>query len=351
VTEEPITFPYMHILLYADETTFGVDFYDHVDDPEYADRFSSGWRQLTREAPMRARAHPFFFAVCPRCSTPILTNRRPFAFFACRVCGSELSAVEMPSSRLAELRNAALDRIGKRVVDISGQLQAVVVQAIDPEAADALDATCTAANFDRADDESHVHALLASDALRRGFDASSELTTWQKVANDGQLALEGETTPQVEDLVGKLNEIAAVRTISSTFNLSGDDDLAQFLRGDFDPLERRARQGLARDPADASLLETLVEVLFARGALEEATEKAEALTVVRDDSESWKTLGRVLLRAGHPADAAAALERALELDPLARMAMTMLAHCYLELGDDARAQLMHARSQALGGPH
>jgi tetratricopeptide (TPR) repeat protein len=351
VTHESITFPYMNVLVYADQTTFGVEFYDDTDDPGYAERFASGWRQLTRETPLRPRAHPFFFVVCQRCSTPVLTNRRPHAVFACRVCGGDLEAVEMPSSRLAELRDATLERIGRRVVDISGLLQAVVVQLVEPEATEAVEAACADAGFDRASDESPIHALLASEGLRRGFDASGDLTTWQKVADDGQLALEGETTPEVEDLVGRLNEIAGVRTGSSTFDLGGDDDLTLFLRSDLDELERRAREGLARDPTSASWLAALVEILFARGAFEEATEKALTLTVARDDAASWQLLGRVQLRAGHPAEAAEAYERVLELDPLARTAMTFLAHCYAELGDDTRAQLMHARSLALGGPY
>lgn len=352
MAHEPITLPHMNVLAYADGTTFGVDFYDDVDDPEYGERFAAGWQQLTREAPMRPRSHPFSFAVCPGCSAPILTNRRPGAVFTCRLCGGALEALETPSSRLTALRDATLARIGKRVIDVAGQLQAVVVQPVDPQAAESLDAVCAAAGFQPAEDDSQVHAVLVSEALQRGFDANGELKTWQKLAGEGGLApaLEGETTPEVDDLVGRLNEVAGVRTLSLTFDLSGDDDFTLFLRGDFDELERRARERLASDPASASSLEALVEVLDARGSLDEAAEKAQALTVVRDDAASWQTLGRIQLRAGRTAEAAAAFERVLDLDPLARTAMAMLAHCYAALGDEERAQLMHARSLALGGP-
>ena len=208
MARETITFPYMNVLAYADGLTFGVDFYDDVAPVGYAEQFETAWRQLTREAPMKPRAHPFFFVVCSGCSTPILTNRRPNAMFRCRVCATEVEAVEAASDDLRRLRDRVLDRLGKRVIDISGRLQALLVQAVEPSDLEALEAACAAAGFERAADNSPLHEWLASDGLRHGMDGSGDLSTWQKVARDGQLALQDETSPEVDDLVGTLNGIA-----------------------------------------------------------------------------------------------------------------------------------------------
>ena len=348
---EALTFPHMNILFYADGDTFGVDFYSDVSSAEdYEAQFAEGWQQLTRELPLRPRAHPFLFVVCPSCSTPILTNRRPDATFICKVCGEPLSVIEAPSPPLRTMRDRVLARIGKRVVGISGYLQAVIVQPVDPADREAVDSACAAAGFERVSDSSNLHAWLASEALRRGFDAQGELATWLKLAAEGQLALEGETTPAVDDLVGSLVETAPTRTISAAFDPSATDDFTLFLREGTAELEERLRDRLGHEPSNAAVLQSLVEVLLSRGSLDEAAEKARTLTVVQADAQSWRTLGRVQLTSGQVQEAAASYERALELDPLDATAMTVLAHCYRELGDERRAQLVHARASALGGP-
>jgi hypothetical protein len=97
----------MNILGYADGVTFGVDFYHDVGAADYEEQFAEGWREVIRAAPLRPRAHPFFFVVCPQCSTPILTNRRLRAALTCRVCSMPMEAVESPSSVLRDLRDRA----------------------------------------------------------------------------------------------------------------------------------------------------------------------------------------------------------------------------------------------------
>jgi tetratricopeptide (TPR) repeat protein len=224
----------------------------------------------------------------------------------------------------------------------------VLIQPIEAADLSAVEEACAASGFERTPEESPAHAILGSDSVKRGFDTVTPLSAWQKTASDGQLALEGETTPDVDDLVGVVNSVAAVRSLSATFDLNDDSDLGLFLRADYAELEKRARDELARDPGSASRLAALVEVLVARGTLDEAAEKARALTALHDNAESWRTLGRVEIRMERWPDAAAAFERALELDPLAGNAMIMLAHCYSQLGDEGKAQLLRARATALG---
>ena len=64
------------------------------------------------------------------------------------------------------------------------------------------------------------------------------------------MPLQDETSPEVDDLVGTLNGIAPVRTLSVTVDLSGDDEITLLIRGEHDEVERRMRDELARDSGD-----------------------------------------------------------------------------------------------------
>jgi Flp pilus assembly protein TadD len=122
------------------------------------------------------------------------------------------------------------------------------------------------------------------------------------------------------------------------------------LRGEWPAAESRLREDLAADPLDAATLGLLIEVLIAQEKLDEAHDRAVSATVLRpDEAGTWTTLGRVEARRGRDADAVAAFERALALDPVDRRALFYLQHLYEELGEPDRAAAAYRRLEALGG--
>lgn len=122
------------------------------------------------------------------------------------------------------------------------------------------------------------------------------------------------------------------------------------MRGDQAALEQRLRQELAEDPTNSAWLDSLIEVLISLQKLDEAREKALAAAESRPhEARRWTVLGKIEWDRGRTADAVAALERALSLDPVDRTALLVLSDCYRRLGEPEKATMIALRLRGIGG--
>jgi tetratricopeptide (TPR) repeat protein len=339
-----IQFPFMNIYTFADGASFTVDFYHPPDSPDYAARFSEGWRQLRRQLPLRPRGQPFLLTECPSCGTVILTGRKPGRPLNCRVCETGFEVRALPRTSHAALLDEVLSEIGRRMVDISGQTQVVVLQAPDEGTLDAAREACESMGFHALREDDRSAGYLWMEGMQRGvFQLHVPHIAVGKVATEGQTAFEDETTPDVEELLDSLVELEELQSLSAVL-----DPSSEFARGlDPDQLQRN----LDQDPRNLQKLRLLVEALVERGRLAEARARAhEALALADDDPDLWTSLGRIELRDERWADAASALERALALDPTDRFALLCAAVAYERLGQPERSADASARLAALGGP-
>jgi tetratricopeptide (TPR) repeat protein len=338
-----IQFPFMNIHTFADGSSFTVDFYHPPDAPDYAARFAEGWHQVLRQLPYRPRGQPFVFTTCPGCRTVILTGRKPGSSMSCRVCDTRFAVNERPDGRYAALLEEVLDGIGRSLVDISGQTQVVVLQAPDEGSLEAARAACGRLSFHALPEDDRIAGYLWMDGVRRGvFKLHAPHVAAAKVATEGQTACEDETTPDVEELLDSLVELDELQSLSAVV-----DPSSEFARG-VDPDELEAR--LDEDPHDVETLRLLVEVLIADGRLVEARARAEEALALADDApDLWSTLARIELRDERWAEAAAALERGLALDPTDRLALFCASVVYERLGLLDRSAHASARLAALGG--
>jgi len=339
-----ITFPFMNIHTYADGSSFTVDFYHPPDSPHYAAVFAEGWRQLLRQLPYRARGQPLLFTECPSCRTVILTGRKPGKSLNCRVCETRFDVAALPDTRHAALLDEVLNEIGRRVVDISGHTQVVVLQAPDESSLHDVRDACERLGFHALPEDDRSAGYLWMEGMQRGvLQLGAPHIAVGKVAPAGQTAFEDETTPDVEELLDSLVELDDLQSLSVVV-----DPSSEFARGlDPDQLQR----DLDQDPRNLQTLRLLVEALVERGRLAEARARAhEGLALADDDPDLWTSLGRIELRDERWADAASALERALALDPTDRFALLCASVAYERLGQPERSADASARLAALGGP-
>jgi Tfp pilus assembly protein PilF len=116
--------------------------------------------------------------------------------------------------------------------------------------------------------------------------------------------------------------------------------------GHLDQAERYAREEIRQAPRSSGAWRALAQVLRDRAtpaALREA-ERAyrRAIELEPQSSELHEQLGMVYFSQGQVAQAAAELQRAIDLQPLNRLAYPTLMQCYRRLGQGARAGRLNA---------
>lgn len=125
------------------------------------------------------------------------------------------------------------------------------------------------------------------------------------------------------------------------------------LEGDVGDAERRIREVLARDPSDPARHENLVELLLARGRLEDAADALAAkLASTAPRAQDACRLGELRALAGRLEEAAAAFATCVALSPGDAAARFNLGATLRRLGrpDEARKELLEAARIAPGDP-
>jgi Tfp pilus assembly protein PilF len=127
--------------------------------------------------------------------------------------------------------------------------------------------------------------------------------------------------------------------------------LAHRSLGHLDRAERYAREQVRLAPRSADAWEALGQVLSFRGtpdamaAAEQAFRQAASLDPA--SSELHDQLGQIAFSRGDYRGAAAELQRAVDLQPLNRLAYPALMQCYRRLGQTARADRLAAQYRKL----
>jgi tetratricopeptide (TPR) repeat protein len=259
-----------------------------------------------------------------------------------RVCDGRF-VVHGSLAGYAPLLNQILERLGRRVVDMSGKRQLVAFQAAGEASLQEVRDAAQRCGFERLRDEDLAVGYLWSDGLRRGiFQAGKQHLTVAKTAGEGQSAYADETPPDVEELLASVPPGLGVQSLSTVV-----EESHPLVAGiDLEELEAR----VDRMPHNVDGLRLLTEVLASHGRLKEARKKARAaVALVDDDNDLWRALGRIELGLDHPREAAVACERALALDPTDRYVLFFASVAYDRLGDRDRSAGASARLAALGG--
>jgi tetratricopeptide (TPR) repeat protein len=103
---------------------------------------------------------------------------------------------------------------------------------------------------------------------------------------------------------------------------------------------------LAREPGHAGAQALLAEAyLQAQRFAEAAALYAKLVAVSADDARLWNNYGAALNASGQQAQAVAALETAVRLDPSFKQAWTNLGNVYQSRGDTARASAAFANAR------
>jgi tetratricopeptide (TPR) repeat protein len=185
---------------------------------------------------------------------------------------------------------------------------------------------------------------------RRALKIEDEYLAYQKLIEEDVADYEDQTPQVVERLLrGIRDECGVVVSASVTCDPNDRSDLALILQDRLDDLVAELRRRTAEDPGNLGALETLVSILAQKGDLEEARAQAELATRVGPARAGlWSTLGMVELELERLEEAASACERALEIDPLDRLGLIILAGVYPKLGREAEASELRNRLQTFG---
>ena len=356
-----LTMPFLIPRFYLDEGVYSLDFYHDPTAPDYIEQFVHFWREATRNPQYRLifgrvltlSSIPFYFTRCPTCELPILTNRRPGKSLTCRRCGKEYTASVTKDSDLDVLLGRILEALGKKLIDLTGQMQVVLIQLVGgDDHAKLVEDICFRAGFTPLL-QAHPAAFYLLDALRgKGFLKWRPYSLWQKMSDNGQQAYVGEWPPEVEHLVRmlRLNGLEP-NLVSTTYDPADPFFGGWQARTETEMIEEfLQRAEVAADQYQIDTLPLQIGLLLQLGKINEAKEKAQALTRQHsDEAVGWILLGQTEMASGHFQAAAEAFEKANAIDPVARAAMFFLAQCYEQLGDITKAEMWSARWRSLGG--
>ena len=169
--------------------------------------------------------------------------------------------------------------------------------------------------------DAETHAGLAAALANEGRieDAASEFGEALKLAPDNEAALIGIASIELD---GNRAD-AAIEHLKHAVDVDGSsadahEELARAyaMTGDQQRALEELRSAARLKPDDAQVHSALSQVLAAQGDFSAAIdEQRTALRLAENDPDGWNNLGVMLLRSGKTAEAKAALERALQLQP------------------------------------
>ncbi|WP_236791135.1 tetratricopeptide repeat protein [Amycolatopsis sp. GM8] len=351
------TMPFMNTRFYVEAQAFSLDFFYGLDLPDYADKFEWGFAEATGQIRARLpmatmRSTPFYFTRCPGCGGHVLTNRDVGKDLSCRWCGVSAPTAVRHDKRLDRLEALALDKLGKRVTDLSGQMCVVIVDAADAKQARRVRSMGAELGFSELEPDNMAVRHLRVEGYRRGLVSpdGAFLVALRQVAAPGSRGYADETPPVVDRLIIRLRqELGAVNSLSLTYSPDDDDYLVLLYEGRHDEVLAGLRARVAENPVKEETMALLGRMLLQHGSDAEAEEViSRGVRLWPAGADWWRLLGELRLRSGRFGDAAESFERSLGIDPHQADAMALLAQCHRELGDVDRAEALEARARTIG---
>ncbi len=360
-SEQNFTMPFLNPHFYLGEGVYSLDFYYDPAAPDYIKLFVHFWRTVTRDPRLRTMfgrvltlsTIPFYFTRCPICEVPILTNLWPEKPLTCQRCGKEHEANAIRDGDLDVLLGHVLEALGKQLVDLTGQMQVLLIQPVDEEDHTKLiEAICFAAGFTPLSQAHPVTPHLLYTLKKRGILNWRPYSLWQKMSDDGQYAYAGEAPPEVEHVVRmiRLNGLE-LNTVSGTYDPADPFFGVSQDRTETEMIEELLRKAeVAADQDHVDTLPLQITLLLQLGKMNEAKAKAQALISKRsNEAIGWILLGQTEMVSGHFQEAVEAFGKANTIDPVASAPMFFLAQCYRQLGDTIKATMWDARWRSSGG--
>jgi tetratricopeptide (TPR) repeat protein len=229
---------------------------------------------------------------------------------------------------------------------------ALFVQApsdIDPTV---IREVCERAGMMELPEDQVLALLLLKEAVRR-LDANRDQpwTAWMLSDAGGEAWAQNAMPRAISAVVRKLQKRApGVRTLSTTLSADQMAMMGQSIHELSKHFEQEMREVIRAGRASAADFRQLAVLLMNQGKLAEAEQKARAAVAAEEDSaEGWEVLGRILVRRDEFGMARDALDRSLDLDPTSVLNLHLLAFCYEQLGDSARADEFRMRAISLSG--
>ncbi|MFC0106079.1 protein kinase domain-containing protein [Kibdelosporangium aridum] len=350
--------PFMNIRVYLPTNYFSIDFFYSVRSPYYVDAFERSFRETANmmrlEVPQAImRSTPLYFTCCPGCGGYVLSNRDVGKHLACRWCDVSAPTQVCHDEHLDRLTDAVLGKLGNTVVDLSGHAHLLVVDPPDAGQQDLVRSLAAEFGFTEIPLENFVAANLLFEAGRRGLlsaDGRRSALALRKVDDPGSVGYADATPPIVESLIIRLREeLGNVGSASMSFAPTDEEYVMVVEENRHDVLIARLRRDVSERPLEELPMRALASVLLVHGSPGEAEELIrQGIGLWPHQAEWWRLLGYLKLQHDLFAEAATALQRSLDINPVQPLALSALAQCHRGLGDTGRAAALEAEARSLG---
>lgn len=172
----------------------------------------------------------------------------------------------------------------------------------------------------------------------------------RKVDDPGSVGYADATPPIVESLIIRLREeLGNVGSASMSFAPTDEEYVMVVDENRHDVLIARLRRDVSERPLEELPMRALASVLLVHGSPDEAEELIrQGIGLWPHQAEWWRLLGYLKLQHDLFAEAATALQRSLDINPVQPLALSALAQCHRGLGDTGRAAALEAEARSLG---
>lgn len=362
--------PHLQFRLYADNRTYSVDYYDNVEDTQYADYFHEHFLQLIRKLEYdfgpnnqkELRATPFYFTQCTHCQVIILTNREVGYKLDCQRCQQRHQTTPFDFEGSAVLIDKIHQKLGFQIEPADVQEYVLIVQATDESCYEEIGKICARYGFIPVTSKH----LLAFHTYFQGLQNNTlnperGAHFFKKLETAAEAQIHGKTPLLINAVVEEIHRFnPGSRTLSSNIYVDDSDLTSLIMRGHADAATIRILQETIIDPGNVELLLMLVGMLTTSQQLEEAETYMSLLEMLVLDDQNpdlkeqyegqvYNLKGSFSHKKGEYHEAIGWFKRSLVRDPLNNSNYLEMMLCYKRLGRLDKVREINAKMSSQGG--